>query len=136
MRPLLGDAGIHRSAPARAAGSSEKGFAAHTPEISVSKIVAARITSAAVGCLGADATVKTLPGLLAKVKGFKEGGPNPYPWSTGLNIRARLLLRSGRPPRFVRIDPSPYKQGIQTSPANYRYFHRARKSSWSEMHAN
>src|SRR5919107_148259 len=39
-------------------GSGESGFASQTPEISLSEIVSAGITSV-VGCLGVDTTMKT-----------------------------------------------------------------------------
>lgn len=46
-------------------GSGEDGFSTQTPEISVSEIVEAGITSV-VGCLGVDTTMKTLPGCWRK----------------------------------------------------------------------
>lgn len=63
-------------------GSGEEGFASQTPEISLSEIVLAGITTV-VGCLGADTKMKTLPGLLAKVKGLEEEGLNARMWSGG-----------------------------------------------------
>jgi beta-aspartyl-dipeptidase (metallo-type) len=48
-------------------GSGEEGFSTQSPEIQLSEIVTAGITTV-VGCLGVDTTMKTLPGLLAKVK--------------------------------------------------------------------
>src|SRR5436853_3876147 len=48
-------------------GSGEDGFSSQTPEIDAAEIIAAGITTV-VGCLGVDTTMKTLPGLLAKVK--------------------------------------------------------------------
>lgn len=44
-------------------GSGEDGFSSQTPEISISEIIAAGITTV-VGCLGVDTTMKTMPGLL------------------------------------------------------------------------
>ena len=76
-------------------GSGEKGFASQTPEISASEIVEAGITSV-VGCLGADTTMKTLPGLLAKVKGLKEEGLNAYMWSGGYNVPPKCITASIR----------------------------------------
>jgi beta-aspartyl-dipeptidase (metallo-type) len=66
-------------------GSGEEGFATQTPEISAGEIVSSGITSV-VGCLGVDTTMKTLPGLLAKIKGLKEEGLNAYMWSGGYNV--------------------------------------------------
>ena len=76
-------------------GSGEKGFASQTPEISASEIVSAGITTV-VGCLGADTTMKTLPGLLAKVKGLKEEGLNAYMWSGGYNVPPKSITASIR----------------------------------------
>jgi beta-aspartyl-dipeptidase (metallo-type) len=76
-------------------GSGEKGFASQTPEISASEIVEAGITTV-VGCLGADTTMKTLPGLLAKVKGLKEEGLNAYMWSGGYNVPPKCITASIR----------------------------------------
>jgi beta-aspartyl-dipeptidase (metallo-type) len=63
-------------------GSGESGFSSQTPEISLSEIVNAGITTV-VGCLGADTTMKTMAGLLAKAKGLKEEGMNAFIWSGG-----------------------------------------------------
>src|SRR5688572_7506132 len=76
-------------------GSGEDGFASQTPEISASEIIQAGITTV-VGCLGADTTMKTLPGLLAKVKGLKEEGLNAYMWSGGYNVPPKSITASIR----------------------------------------
>lgn len=76
-------------------GSGESGFASQTPEIAASEIVTAGITSV-VGCLGSDTTMKTLAGLLAKVKGLKEEGINAYMWSGGYSIPPTCVTRSVR----------------------------------------
>ena len=76
-------------------GSGEDGFASQTPEISASEIITAGITTV-VGCLGADTTMKTLPGLLAKVKGLKEEGLNAFMWSGGYNMPPRSITSSVR----------------------------------------
>src|ERR1051325_65666 len=54
-------------------GSGESGFSTQTPEIFLSEISGAGITTV-VGCLGVDTTMKTLPGLLARAKGMREEG--------------------------------------------------------------
>jgi beta-aspartyl-dipeptidase (metallo-type) len=66
-------------------GSGESGFASQTPEITASEIALGGITTV-VGCLGADTTTKTLPGLLAKVKGLREEGINAYMWTGGYEV--------------------------------------------------
>ena len=76
-------------------GSGEEGFSSQTPEISTSEIVQAGITTV-VGCLGADTTMKTLAGLLAKVKGLKEEGLNAYMWSGGYNMPPTSISGSVR----------------------------------------
>jgi beta-aspartyl-dipeptidase (metallo-type) len=76
-------------------GSGEKGFASQTPEISASEIAAGGVTTV-VGCLGADTTMKTMPGLLAKVKGLKEEGLNAYMWSGGYNLPPTATTSSVR----------------------------------------
>src|SRR5215203_4860725 len=76
-------------------GSGEKGFSSQTPEISLSEIATAGITTV-VGCLGADTTMKTLPGLLAKVKGLKEEGLNAFMWSGGYNMPPSSITNSVR----------------------------------------
>src|SRR6478672_1832249 len=58
-------------------GSGEEGFATQTPEIHLSEIVRAGITTV-VGTLGVDTTMKTMPGLLAKAKALKEEGISAY----------------------------------------------------------
>lgn len=76
-------------------GSGEEGFSSQTPEISVSEIVTAGITTV-VGCLGSDTTMKTLPGLLAKVKGLKEEGLNAFMWSGGYTMPPTAITHTVR----------------------------------------
>jgi beta-aspartyl-dipeptidase (metallo-type) len=66
-------------------GSGEGGFSTQTPEITLSEIVGAGITTV-VGCLGVDTTMKTLAGLLAKVKGLCEEGLTARMWTGGYNV--------------------------------------------------
>ena len=72
-------------------GSGEEGFATQTPEISLTEIVRAGITTV-VGTLGTDTTMKTMAGLLAKVKGLKEEGIGAYLWSGGYNVPVRSIM--------------------------------------------
>src|SRR4051794_19038559 len=76
-------------------GSGEKGFATQTPEITLSEIVRAGITTV-VGTLGVDTTMKTMAGLLAKVKGLKEEGLSAYIWSGGYNVPPASIMSSVR----------------------------------------
>jgi beta-aspartyl-dipeptidase (metallo-type) len=74
-------------------GSGEEGFASQTPEISAREIVQAGITTV-VGCLGVDSSMKTMAGLLAKVKGLKEEGLNAYAWSGGYAVPPTTITHS------------------------------------------
>jgi beta-aspartyl-dipeptidase (metallo-type) len=76
-------------------GSGEKGFSSQTPEIALGEIVTAGITTV-VGCLGVDTTMKTMAGLLAKVKGLREEGMGAYCWSGGYNVPPTSILASVR----------------------------------------
>jgi beta-aspartyl-dipeptidase (metallo-type) len=76
-------------------GSGEDGFSTQSPEIQFSEIVSAGITTV-VGCLGVDTTMKTLPGLLAKVKGLCEQGLTARMWTGGYNIPPTTLTGTVR----------------------------------------
>ena len=76
-------------------GSGEEGFSTQTPEIHAVEIISAGITTV-VGCLGVDTTMKTLPGLLAKVKALKEEGLNAFMWSGGYNVPPTTITKDTR----------------------------------------
>ncbi len=76
-------------------GSGEDGFSTQSPEIQLSEIVSAGVTTV-VGCLGVDTTMKTLPGLLAKVKGLCEQGLTARMWTGGYNIPPTTLTGTVR----------------------------------------
>jgi beta-aspartyl-dipeptidase (metallo-type) len=76
-------------------GSGEEGFNTQTPEFFIAEIVAHGITTI-VGVLGVDTTMKTMPGLLAKVKGLKEDGLNAYCWSGGYAVPPTSIMQSVR----------------------------------------
>lgn len=76
-------------------GSGEEGFATQTPEIHLSEIVTAGITTV-VGTLGVDTTMKTMAGLLAKAKALREEGMTAYLWSGGYNVPATSIMSSVR----------------------------------------
>jgi beta-aspartyl-dipeptidase (metallo-type) len=76
-------------------GSGEKGFSSQTPEFFLSEIVRWGITTV-VGTLGVDTTMKTLPGLLAKVKGLREEGLSAYMWTGGYNVPPTTVMSSVR----------------------------------------
>ncbi|HEX8412017.1 MAG TPA: amidohydrolase family protein, partial [Thermoanaerobaculia bacterium] len=68
-------------------GSGEKGFATATPSIAASELFAGGTTTV-VGLLGTDTTTKTLPALLAKVKGLRDEGLNARMWTGGYDARS------------------------------------------------
>ena len=76
-------------------GSGENGFSTQSPMITFSEIVCAGITSV-VGVLGVDTTMKTMAGLLARVKGLKEEGLSAFLWSGGYNVPPSSVTQSIR----------------------------------------
>jgi beta-aspartyl-dipeptidase (metallo-type) len=76
-------------------GSGEDGLSTQTPEIVLSEIVPHGITTV-VGVLGVDTTMKTMAGLLARVKGLKEEGLTAYMWSGGYNVPPTTVMQSIR----------------------------------------
>jgi beta-aspartyl-dipeptidase (metallo-type) len=76
-------------------GSGEEGFATQTPEISLTEIVGAGITTV-VGCLGVDTTMKTMAGLLAKAKALKEEGLSAFLWTGGYDVPPTTITDSAR----------------------------------------
>ncbi|HKP73531.1 MAG TPA: amidohydrolase family protein [Pyrinomonadaceae bacterium] len=76
-------------------GSGERGFSTQTPEVYASELALAGITTV-VGCLGVDATTKTMPTLVAKAKGLNEEGLTAYVWSGGYDVPPSTLTRSLR----------------------------------------
>jgi beta-aspartyl-dipeptidase (metallo-type) len=76
-------------------GSGEQGFSSQSPEITVSEIAEAGITTV-VGCLGVDTTMKTLTGLLGKVKGLCEEGLTARMWTGGYNVPPSTITDSVR----------------------------------------
>lgn len=76
-------------------GSGETGFSTQTPEFFVSEIVRFGITTV-VGTLGVDTTMKTMPGLLAKVKALKEHGLDAFCWTGGYDVPPSSVLATVR----------------------------------------
>ncbi|HVF91923.1 MAG TPA: amidohydrolase family protein [Blastocatellia bacterium] len=76
-------------------GSGEEGFSTQTPEINLGEIVTAGITTV-VGALGVDTTMKTMAGLLAKVKALREEGMTAYLWTGGYNVPPTSITDSVR----------------------------------------
>lgn len=76
-------------------GSGEGSLALQSPEPFLREIVGAGITTV-VGTLGVDTTMKTLPGLLARVKALEEEGISAYMWSGGYNVPPTTVMNSIR----------------------------------------
>ncbi|HEX8184854.1 MAG TPA: amidohydrolase family protein [Blastocatellia bacterium] len=76
-------------------GSGESGFSTQTPEIHLSEIVTAGITTV-VGALGVDTTMKTMAGLLARAKALIEEGMTAFIWSGGYNVPPTSITGSVR----------------------------------------
>lgn len=129
-------------------GSGEAGFHTQTPEIFLSEIVTAGITTV-VGCLGTDTTTKTMPGLLARAKALREEGLTAFIYSGGYHVppitltgsvRNDLILieevigageiaiadvRATQPtlPELARLVSDAYVGGILSGKAGITHFH-------------
>jgi beta-aspartyl-dipeptidase (metallo-type) len=77
-------------------GSGEDGgLSSQTPEIVLSELVPYGTTTV-VGLLGVDTTMKTMAGLLARVKALKEEGISAYMWTGGYNVPPTTVMSSVR----------------------------------------
>jgi len=76
-------------------GSGEGSLALQTPEMFLREIVRAGIT-AVVGTLGVDTTMKTIAGLLARVKALEEEGLSAWLWTGGYNVPPTTVMGSIR----------------------------------------
>lgn len=76
-------------------GSGEGSLALQSPEMFLREIVRAGITSV-VGTLGVDTTMKTMAGLLARVKALKEEGLSAWLWTGGYNVPPTTVMGSIR----------------------------------------
>lgn len=76
-------------------GSGEGSLALQTPMLFIDEIVRAGVTTV-VGTLGVDTTMKTMAGLLARVKALEAQGLTAYVWSGGYNVPPTTVLASIR----------------------------------------
>lgn len=76
-------------------GSGEKGFHTQTPQIFLSELITAGVTTV-VGCLGVDTTMKTLAGLIARVKGLRHEGLDVWMWTGRYNVPPTTITDSVR----------------------------------------
>ncbi|MFL5612981.1 MAG: amidohydrolase family protein [Gemmatimonadaceae bacterium] len=72
-------------------GSGEGSLALQTPMLFPREILRAGITSV-VGTLGVDTTMKTIAGLLARVKTLREEGLSAWMWSGGYNVPPTTVM--------------------------------------------
>jgi beta-aspartyl-dipeptidase (metallo-type) len=78
-----------------AGGSGEPGFSTQTPEIFLSELISAGVTTV-VGCLGVDTTTKTMPGLLARARALHEEGLTAFIYTGGYDVPPTTLTGSVR----------------------------------------
>ena len=76
-------------------GSGEGSLALQTPMMFVHEIARAAVTTV-VGVLGVDTTMKTMAGLLARVKALSEAGLTTRMWSGGYNVPPTTVMGSIR----------------------------------------
>ncbi|HEV2736046.1 MAG TPA: amidohydrolase family protein [Longimicrobiaceae bacterium] len=76
-------------------GSGEGSLALQTPMLFLHEIVPAGITSV-IGTLGVDTTMKTISGLLARVKALGEEGLESWMWTGGYNVPPTTVMGSIR----------------------------------------
>jgi beta-aspartyl-dipeptidase (metallo-type) len=76
-------------------GSGEGGLSLQSPMLFLTEIVRAGVTTV-VGVLGVDTTMKTMAGLLARVKGLAEEGLTTRMWSGGYNVPPTTVMGTMR----------------------------------------
>ena len=76
-------------------GSGEGSLSRQSPMLFLAEIVRAGVTTV-VGTLGVDTTMKTLPGLLGRVKALNEEGLSTRMWTGGYNIPPLTITGSVR----------------------------------------
>ena len=74
-------------------GGGEGGAKTRTPEIMLSDITSAGVTTV-VGCLGTDGTTRTMTNLLAKAKGLEEEGISTYVYTGSYQVPVKTLSGS------------------------------------------
>src|SRR5699024_1592667 len=74
-------------------GGGEGGFATRTPELQLSNIIKAGVTTL-VGCLGTDGTTRHMTSLLAKARGLEEEGITTYIYSGNYHIPTPTITSS------------------------------------------
>jgi beta-aspartyl-dipeptidase (metallo-type) len=74
-------------------GGGEGGYASRTPEILLSDLTTAGVTTV-VGCLGTDGTTRALAGLLAKARGLEAEGVTVFIYTGSYQVPVRTVTGS------------------------------------------
>ncbi|KKK33938.1 isoaspartyl dipeptidase [Salinicoccus sediminis] len=74
-------------------GGGEGGFATRTPELQLSNVIKAGVTTV-VGCLGTDGTTRHMTSLLAKARGLEEEGITAYIYTGNYHIPTPTITSS------------------------------------------
>jgi beta-aspartyl-dipeptidase (metallo-type) len=76
-------------------GGGEAGFASRTPEVMLSHVTRAGITTV-VGCLGTDGTTRHMASLLAKARGLEAEGISTYIYTGAYEVPTRTITENVR----------------------------------------
>ncbi|MEA4849697.1 MAG: beta-aspartyl-peptidase, partial [Clostridiaceae bacterium] len=76
-------------------GGGEAGYASRTPEIMLTRVTKAGITTL-VGCLGTDGTTRHMASLLAKARGLEAEGISTYIYTGSYEVPTRTITGSVR----------------------------------------
>jgi beta-aspartyl-dipeptidase (metallo-type) len=74
-------------------GGGEGGYASRTPELVLSDLAVAGVTTV-VGCLGTDGTTRTMASLVAKARGLEAEGVTAYIYTGSYQVPVRTLTGS------------------------------------------
>lgn len=72
-------------------GGGEGGYRTRTPELSLSTMIEAGVTTV-VGCIGTDGVTRRMENLVAKAKGLKEEGVSCFIYTGSYDVPVRTLL--------------------------------------------
>ncbi len=76
-------------------GGGEAGYASRTPEVVLSGVIRAGITTV-VGCLGTDGTTRHMTSLLAKARALEEEGISAYIYTGSYEVPTRTITQNVR----------------------------------------
>lgn len=74
-------------------GGGENGFASRTPELMLSEVIRAGVTTV-VGVIGTDGTTRVMPSLIAKAKGLEEEGISAFVHTGNYQVPVRTCTGS------------------------------------------